>query len=143
MLVLGEMNSLHMFAKFTCTQDETLADILSKCCCLRSLHLAFCRRISDRPFVEHLRHCPRLRSVDLSGCGRITNATLVSLARSCRGLEKLELFACKNLTDKGILEPKRCVRLRRLNIAMCTVSKSALQDLQWHCPMLQIVHEFK
>ncbi|CAJ0651099.1 10059_t:CDS:2 [Entrophospora sp. SA101] len=128
---------------------DAIQSVFENCSQLRELRLAYCRYLTEEPFIkampipfEQLRvldltscamitdqaikkivHCsPKLRNLVLAKCTNITDEGVNYIVRLGKHLHYLHLGHCSNITNESIVQLARhCTRLRYLDLACCTL----------------------
>ncbi|PNX99551.1 F-box/LRR protein, partial [Trifolium pratense] len=96
--------------------DESIYQVLRRCCKIRSLNLAGCSRVKLRRLNFEV---SKLEVLNLSNT-EVDDKTLNVISRNCCGLLQLKLKFCLKVTKKGVNQViEKCTRLRKINLMGC------------------------
>ncbi|XP_058757960.1 F-box/LRR-repeat protein 4-like [Vicia villosa] len=95
---------------------KSICQVLSKCCKVRHLHLAGCKKVRriKMNFVA-----PQLELLNLSGTS-VDDKTLYDISKSCCGLLQLLIICCKHVTENGVMRVvEKCKQLKEICLGCC------------------------
>lgn len=119
--------------------DDDLVVILSAGRGILEWNVSECKKLTDKGLLEFTKKAPRLTHLDVSRT-QLSDSTLIELATRCRSLRDLTALACRNLTAKGVSE---CVKhapvLHKLDIRLCRIPQSVINDLKQAYPYISIL----